>query len=107
VVRLYLRGNPTPAAVIPLETLVPPDDLTLGAPCELLHVADVVWPKYGTPPDAGALPDGGTLPAIVVRGADATGRVVAPELARFGQRGGLQCGPNGQRDGVAWYLRAP
>lgn len=105
-VRLFLRGASRPAAVIPLETLTPPDPLAVPAPCHLLHVADVQWPQRGV-----ALPDGGVpQPTIVVPGADDAGYVSRPALARYGwrQRGILQCAPNAVRPGgVSWYEVAP
>ncbi|MHB8874369.1 MAG: choice-of-anchor D domain-containing protein [Myxococcaceae bacterium] len=108
VVKLFFKANPVPAKVIPLEGLVPPDDLVLPAPCQLLYVADVVWPQAGAPTDGGLLADGGSsAPQVVVKGADATGRITSPVLARFGSRSGLQCSPNANRSGVDWYVPAP
>jgi hypothetical protein len=105
VVRLFFHGSATPATVVPLDTLVPADELVVGAPCLTLHVADVSWPRRGT-----ALPDGGPLPPVVtVPGADG-GRVVAPSLARFGRRevgGSLACTPDVTGTGVPWYSRQP
>lgn len=108
VVRLFFRGQPTAAAVIPLDSLVPPDEVVLGAPCHLWHVADVAWPAQTA---IGSLPDGGTpAPVVTAIGADGTGRIVTPRLARFGWRqagGSLQCSPDVTLGGVAWYSRQP
>jgi hypothetical protein len=108
VVRIFLKGNPVPAATVPLDTLVPPDNLALGAPCQMLYVADVVWPAQTA---IGSLADGGTpLANIAVRGAPDGGRVT-PELARFGFRpagGSLQCSPDTTKGAsVAWYTQQP
>ena len=35
-----VTANPSTAAVIPLTS----DELVMGAPCQMLYVADVVWP---------------------------------------------------------------
>ncbi|MGQ0508451.1 MAG: choice-of-anchor D domain-containing protein [Myxococcaceae bacterium] len=99
-VRIFVRANPVPAAVVPLETLMPPDQVFLGAPCQLLHVADVVWPPRATP-DAGV--------RIEVQGADANGRITNPQLSRYGQRitGSLECtGNTTVAGGVTWYQNA-
>ncbi|MEW5737362.1 MAG: choice-of-anchor D domain-containing protein [Myxococcota bacterium] len=108
VVRLFFRGSPTPAAVIPLDTLVPPDELVLGAPCQMLYVADVEWPAKSA---VGSLPDGGTPPPVVqVKGADVNGRITAPVVSRFGWRqtgGSLQCSPDVTLGGVQWYAEQP
>ncbi len=40
VVRVFFKGSPTPAATLPL----PPEVLAIPAPCQMLYVADVVWP---------------------------------------------------------------
>lgn len=104
VVRIFLKGSSTPAATVPLDTLVPPDDLTLGAPCHMLYVADVLWPSKA---DAGVGPDGGAgLATIVVKGADA-GRITAPVWTRFGfrQNGSLQCSPDDSAR--SWYSKQP
>ena len=109
-VRVFLRGAALPARVIPLDSLSPPDSLVVPAPCQTLYVADVVWPERGAPTDGGPLADGGSsAPRVVVRGADGTGRVTAPEVARFGvrQASSLQCSPNDSSSGVAWYVEAP
>jgi hypothetical protein len=103
VVRVFVKANPTPVQVIPLENLIPADDLAIGAPCQLLYLADVIWPARGSSQDAGVLPDGGSSgPRVVVKGADGSGRVTAPMLARFGYRqlNSLQCSPN---PGTDWY----
>jgi hypothetical protein len=105
VVRLFFGGSATPAAEIPLPSLSPPDALLLGAPCQMLHVADVHWPSQA------AFADGGTpVPTVTVPGADGSGRVVTPDVARFGVRaagGSLQCSPDTNVNGVAWYAREP
>jgi hypothetical protein len=108
VVRLFFRANPTPAAVIPLDTLSPPDDLVIGAPCQVLYVADVAWPAKSA---IGSLPDGGTpAPVVTVKGADSTGRVSTPVVGRFGYRqtgGSLQCNPDVTQNSVQWYAQEP
>ena len=106
MVRLFFKANPTPAAVIPLDTLMPPDVLELGAPCQMWHVADIAWPAETA---IGSLPDGGTPPAIVtVVGADG-GLITEPSIARFGQRpsGGLTCEHDVTLSGIDWYSRQP
>ncbi len=84
VVRVFVKGSATPAAVLPVSGATP-----LGAPCQLLHVADVEWPARGS--DAGV--------------------VVTPQagVARFGVRssGSLQCAPDGPQGGVPWYRQQP
>ncbi len=108
VVRLFFRGSASPAAVIPLDTLSPPDRLVIGAPCHLLYVADIEWPARSA---LGTLPDGGTPPpAVIVKGADPSGRVTAPLVTRFGWRqagGSLQCSPDVTISGVPWYAEQP
>ncbi len=108
VVQLFFRGSPTPASVIPLEGLTPPDSVRLAAPCTTWHVADVAWPARS---ETGSLPDGGTPPPVVtVIGADGAGRVATPRLARFGYRqagGSLQCSPDGTAGPLDWYARQP
>ncbi|MBX7102012.1 MAG: choice-of-anchor D domain-containing protein [Myxococcaceae bacterium] len=108
VVRIFLKGSAIPAKVIPLDTLSPADDLALGAPCQMLHVADVVWPPKK---DIGSLPDGGTpLAKVTAVGADGTGRITAPSLTRFGVRqagGSLQCAPDVSVGSFGWYTRQP
>lgn len=98
VVRVYTKG--AQAAVIPLDTLVPADELALGAPCQLLHVADVIWPRRGS--DAG-------VPRVDVIGADDAGYVTSPRISRYGFRPNAsgQCSPNVQRSGLNWYAPAP
>lgn len=106
VVRLFFRGSATPATVIPLDTLVPPDDLVLGAPCQMLYVADVDWPAKNAP----ALPDGGLPPPVVrVKGADGTGRVTTPAMARYGYRrpADQSCTNDDTTGPVGWYTRQP
>lgn len=108
VVKLFFRGSPTPAAVIPLETLSPADEVLLGAPCKLWHVADVAWPPLSA---VGSLPDGGTPPPqVTVVGADGSGRITAPSIVRFGQRaagGSLKCEPDTAEGSIRWYSRRP
>lgn len=108
VVRLFFRGSATPAAIIPLDTLMPPDELAAGAPCHVLYVADVQWPAKSL---VGSLPDGGTpAPVVEVKGADLTGRITAPLVSRFGWRqtgGSLQCSPDATSSGVQWYTQQP
>ncbi len=108
VVRLFFKGSPTAANVIPLDTLMPADAVLLGAPCKLWHVADISWPALTA---IGSLPDGGTPPPVVtVVGADGTGRVTTPSLARFGLRaagGSLRCEPDTTANALPWYSRQP
>lgn len=108
VVKLFFRGSPTPAAVIPLETLTPADELLLGAPCKLWHVADIAWPARSA---LGSLPDGGTPPPqVTIVGADGSGRITAPSIVRFGQRasgGSLKCEPDTSEGSLRWYSRRP
>ncbi len=107
VVRLFFRGSPTPANVVPLETLVPVDEVLLGAPCKLWHVADISWPAVTA---IGSLPDGGTPPPVVtIVGASGMGRITA-SLARFGLRaagGALRCEPDITQNALPWYSRQP
>ncbi len=65
-VRIFLRGETTATASVPV---------VLGAPCQLVHAADVTWPAPGS--DAG----------VVVTPASGS--------TRYGQRenGALQCAP--------------
>lgn len=115
VVRIFLKGNPQPAAVIPLDSLmrpactgagVPCDDLAIGAPCQLWYVADVDWPAKSA---IGSLADGGTpLATVTPKGTDGTGRIASPVIGRFGwrQSGSLQCTPDStQGGGLLWYSR--
>ncbi len=108
VVKLYLRGALEPVTVIPLETLMPPGELVAGAPCHLLHVADIDWPAKSS---IASLPDGGTPPPVIsVPGADGTGRIVTPETTRFGYRqagGSLTCSPDVTEGSVQWYSAQP
>lgn len=108
VVRLFIKGAIAPAKTIPLEMLMPPDLLAIGAPCQVLHVADVAWPAKSA---IGSLPDGGTpAPIISVPGADGTGRVISPQVSRFGYRqtgGSLQCSPDLTIGSVQWYSAQP
>lgn len=80
VVRVFLKGSATASLSVPL---------TLGAPCQMVHAADVVWPQRGT--DAGI---------TVTAGSGVT---------RYGIRGGggLQCAPDGPQAGVPWYSLQP
>jgi hypothetical protein len=41
ILRLFFKGSPTPATIVPLEGLMPADEVLLGAPCKLWYVADV------------------------------------------------------------------
>lgn len=108
VVRLFFKGSPTPANVIPLDTLMPVDSVLLGAPCKLWHVADIAWPALTA---IGSLPDGGTPPPVVtVVGADGSGRITTPSFARFGLRaagGSLRCEPDTTANALPWYSRQP
>jgi hypothetical protein len=105
--RLFFKGSPTPANIIPLDTLMPADGMSLGAPCKMWHVADVAWPALTA---IGSLPDGGTPPPVVtVIGADGAGRITTPSVVRFGvrQAGGLRCSPDSVQNTVDWYTRQP
>jgi len=108
VVRLFFKGATAPARVIPLDTLLPPDLLSIGAPCQVLHVANISWPAKSA---IGSLPDGGTpAPVVTVPGADGEGRVVSPAISRFGYRqtgGSLQCTPDFSAGPVQWYSQQP
>jgi hypothetical protein len=81
VLRVFLRGSASAALTVPL---------TLGAPCQLVHAADVLWPARGS--DAGVVVTAGVQP-----------------LARYGVRsaGGLQCAPDGPSLGVPWFSSQP
>ena len=108
VVRLFFRGSPVAAAVIPLDTLSPANEVAIGAPCQLLHVADISWPAKNL---IGSLPDGGTPPPTVqIIGADNTGRIINPQFTRYGYRqtgGSLRCSPDTTVSGVDWYSQQP
>ncbi len=109
VVRIFLKGSAIPAAEIPLQSLTPPDALTIGAPCRMLYLADVNWPALSL---VGSLPDGGTPPpTLSVKGADVNGRIANPFLARYGYRpagGGLSCvNDTTMGNNVKWYTRQP
>ncbi|MFT3708495.1 MAG: choice-of-anchor D domain-containing protein [Archangium sp.] len=107
VVRLFFRGSPTPANVIPLDTLMPVDEVLLGAPCTAWHVADIAWPAAQA---IGSLPDGGTPPPVVtVIGADGMGRIANPSFARFGVRasGSLDCTGDSMQGPINWYSQQP
>jgi hypothetical protein len=103
VVRIYVRGRPTPAAEIPLA----PDAWALGAPCQALHVADVVWPRAGAP-DGGTALDGGSEPVVL-----AVGPLSPGGLSRYGTRtsGDLACTPDltlvAPTGSVSWYGPTP
>ncbi len=107
VVRVFVRSNPTPYAIVPLDTLVPPDQVFIGAPCQALYVADVIWPAKSSL-DGGVAPDGGTGVRIEVKG-ESGGRITAPVITRFGQRntGNLECAGNVTTGGLPWYEQVP
>ena len=108
VLRIFIRGATLPAKVVPLESLMPADLIAIGAPCQLLHVADIAWPSKSL---VGSLPDGGTPPPVItVPGADGTGRVTTPAITRFGYRqtgGSLQCSPDFTAGTTQWYSEQP
>lgn len=107
VVRLFFRGSPTPANVIPLDTLMPADEVLLGNPCVAWHVADIAWPSIQS---IGTLADGGTPPPVVtVIGADGMGRITTPSFARFGTRasGSLDCTSDSMQGPIGWYSQQP
>ncbi len=92
VVRIFFKGSPVPAATIPLPT----EAEVLPAPCQMLYVADVVWP---------ARSNAGTGQAqVVVKGTD---------IGRFGYRSSGfvdKCTPNADPDGdgmIDWYSEEP
>jgi hypothetical protein len=93
VVRVFLKANPVPAAVIPVAT----QELFMGAPCQMLYVADVVWPAKNA---------GGTAnPEVVARSPDSDHML----RTRFGVRGhsSLTCTPNTPTGVVPWYIEDP
>ena len=105
-VRLRVYAHGVELATLPVPTLAPPDALSLAAPCQLVHVADVVWPARGT--DAGV--------QVVPVGVDGQGRFTTPELHRYGWRPAgpqpnLTCAPNTRRTissgQVPWYAEEP
>jgi hypothetical protein len=102
-VRIFVKANPTPAAVIPLDTLSPADRLELAAPCQMLYVADVIWPQRS---DAGI--DAGAV-QVIIKGQDDAGYITSPVIQRFGVRsnGSTGCSPNTTKGGQAWYAPAP
>ena len=104
VVRLFFKGSPTAATVVPM----PADQVLVGAPCKMWHVADIAWPAASA---IGSLPDGGTpAPVVTVVGADVNGRVTNPSMVRFGLRqagGNLQCVPDTTQNAIAWYSQQP
>src|SRR5947207_1526403 len=74
VVRVFVKANPTPVAVIPLA----PDAVTIGAPCQMLYVADVIWPqRQDGGIDAGAV-------RVIAQGADDAGLIANPLIRRYG-----------------------
>lgn len=86
VVRIFVRGDPTPLREIPLDT----DGLTLGAVCQMMHVAAIAWPSQAE--IAAGLPDGGLpLPDVTLQ---------AHPTTFFGARSGLRCQPNSN----GWYV---
>jgi hypothetical protein len=100
VVRVFVKANATPAAVVPLDTLMPVDAFGLGAPCELWHVADVVWPRRGA--------DAGTVRVDVI-GRDDAGYLTRPLVQRWGWRPNPsgQCVPNVVKAGKPWFAPVP
>jgi hypothetical protein len=102
-VRVYFRGNVEPAASVPVDG----QSLLLGAPCQMVHVANVVWPPR-------LLPDGSPPGPGDDLGAPTVEAVEAPQpVQAYGERGngGLACAPNGQRtpagQPIPWYDPAP
>ncbi len=110
--RVYLKGSPIAAKVIPVEGLTPADSLLVRAPCAMQYVADVVWPAKTA---IGSLPDGGTpLATIELKGIDAgSERIVAPVTTRYGTRkaGSLSCEADATftafGTSINWYSRQP
>lgn len=98
-VKIFVRARATPAAEIPL----PPELLTVPAPCHMVYVADVWWPQRGAP-DGGTALDGGSEPVVIARSTAA-----APLITRYGYRtqGSLACTPDTQIAGQAWYSQQP
>ncbi len=100
VVKVFLYGSPTPAFSVPVQ------DVRVGAPCHMWHVADINWPGRSA---VGSLPDGGTPPPqLTVIGE--SGGVITPVIARFGRRppgAALVCSTNISRTDHgftdAWY----
>lgn len=90
-IKIFFKGSPTPAQVVPLET----DLQTLGAPCQLFYLADVVWPQRGST----------AAPWVVLKGANAQNQIANPQLRRFGRRSSnsLQCSSNVTVGSVNWY----
>ncbi|MCI0570058.1 MAG: choice-of-anchor D domain-containing protein [Myxococcaceae bacterium] len=100
VVRVFAKAAPAPLATFPVGT----QSVQLGAPCQMLHVANVRWP-------ARLLPDGGTPadgetgePQVEIVGLQTDGGV-APVVRRFGRResGGLTCLSNDPAGPPDWY----
>lgn len=88
-VRVFVEGSSTPLAQLPAMGA-----LRLGAPCQAVHVADVIWPGVNAP-----------MP-VAPRVEPATG------VARFGGRSNqsLSCAPNVPKGGSMqpnWYGPAP
>lgn len=107
VARVFFKGSRTAAQVIPLEGLMPPDVVALGAPCQVLKLADIEWPAK---PLHGSLPDGGTPPPqVIVAGQGAQGRITNPVTSRYGVRenGSRTCSPDLSISGNAWYGQNP
>lgn len=107
-VRIFVKGARTPAAVIPLQGLAPPDEVAIGGPCQMWSVAEIVWPPRSA---LGSLPDGGTpLPTIAVTGQADGGAIVSPAFGRFGYRpmgGSLRCSPDLTINGASWFGQNP
>lgn len=102
--RFFFFGSATASAVVPLEGLMPPNRVTLGAPCAMLYLADIVWPAR---PTIGSLPDGGSPPPqVLAQGTDGGMRIERPIVRAYGRRAlgqDLQCVSNDDRGGTAWY----
>ena len=96
-VSIFVRGAPQPLAVIPLED----ERVRAGAPCELLHVADLEWPARTAP--------AGTAPRVELRGSTVAGERRLPSrfYGRRGTGGGLTCQPNAGVGPQAWYVQDP
>lgn len=96
-VSIFARGEASALAVIPLEAEVQ----RVGAPCELVHVADVVWPARTAPAHQ--------APTVEVKGSlNGTERTLPSRFfGRRGQGGGLTCQPNSGVGTQAWYAQDP
>lgn len=104
--RIFARSGQSPIASVPLEGLMPPDDLVMGSPCQMVHLADVWWPAKNSP----QLPDGGKpMPTVVSAGAPDGGRLTNVANARFGIRapGSRTCTADTSVGGVPWLGRQP